>query len=160
MEAAAWDAAGSWQLLWERSERLLPEDPWETVYFKANAPWTSASPSLEIQRTLIQAAQDGGGKARQWEAISGAWANWVLRNFGRRGVEAFWRARSWTAAAKELELEPQDLAVAWEQHLTQALEALEGRGVGWGLLSLRAGSRTALGRPYRGFQKGSRSSPC
>lgn len=178
MEAAAWDAAGSWQLLWERGERLLPADPWEAVYFKANAPWTSASSSLEIQRALIQAAQDGGGKARQWEAIAGAWAKWVLENFGRRGVEAFWRVRSWIAAAKALELEPQDLAMAWEQHLTQALkaspqaphflalrdlyagktsqalEALEDRGISWGLAFLACGEPDRAWETLQGVPEG------
>lgn len=98
VEAAAWGGPVPWSILWERADRLLPQDPWEGLYFTVNAPWVGVTPSLETYRALILARGQGSqGRGRTWEAMAGALGEWVLNRFGRRGVEAFWQARSWAA---------------------------------------------------------------
>ncbi|MBC7093536.1 hypothetical protein H5T53_05990 [Candidatus Bipolaricaulota bacterium] len=118
VEAAAWGEPVPWSILWERADRLLPQDPWEGLYFTVNAPWVGVAPSLETYRALILARGQGSqGRGRTWEARAGALGEWVLNRFGRRGVEAFWQAPSWAAAATALGMSPEAMAAELDAYL-------------------------------------------
>lgn len=124
-EAAAYGVARNWEMLFEHADRLLPPDPWERLYFRVNAPWTSAVPTLEGLGSLFSAALTPRKEAPAWEALAAAFAQFVLEEFGAEGVRAFWLASTWEGGARALGAEPGEFSRRWEEGLADGAAVAE-----------------------------------
>ncbi|MBC7222598.1 hypothetical protein H5T56_06435 [Candidatus Bipolaricaulota bacterium] len=125
-EAWTWTDRLSIQEMWVQAERLLPKDPWEDLYFSLNAPWATASLTLEKMRTVIAALSraERGGR-RVGEVLAGALVQWILEGFGSEGLWRFWQATTWEEAATALKEDPQALAQEFLTFLKTKFEAHE-----------------------------------
>lgn len=124
-EAVAYSTAQTWKLLFQHPERLLPRDPWEDFFFKVDAPWVSALPSLETVRTLLVASTTEARAAPGWEALAAAFAGFVLSRYGEAGAKAFWLASTWESGAQAISLSPAEFAAQWQGHLDEATSVAE-----------------------------------
>ena len=116
-EAMVYGGKEKWKLLFENADRLLPCDPWETFFFKVDAPWVSATPSLETVRWLLKTTEAQVRRAQAWESTAAAFAAFVLEHFSGPGVKAFWLASTWERGARALGLTPDAFARGWEEYL-------------------------------------------
>lgn len=116
-EAMVYGSKEKWGLLFENADRLLPRDPWETFFFKVDAPWVSATPSLESVRCLLKTKECQVRQAQAWESTAAAFAAFVLERFSGPGAKAFWLASTWERGARALGLSPDAFAREWEEYL-------------------------------------------
>ncbi|MGB9757358.1 MAG: hypothetical protein ACPLRP_03460 [Candidatus Bipolaricaulaceae bacterium] len=123
------EEAGSWaedlaiREIWARADRVLPRDPWEDLFFQVDAPWAGATMTLEKIRTVLSALgepKSGGG--RIGEVFAASLAQWVVKEFGRAGVQRFWTATSWEGAASGVQMDPQALAQDFQNFLLKSFE--------------------------------------
>ncbi|MBC7098504.1 hypothetical protein H5T52_05235 [Candidatus Bipolaricaulota bacterium] len=111
----------SWELLFRLPDRLLPQDPWEELFFQVDAPWAGAAPTLESLRWLLAAGSEQPQGGWGWEAVAAAFAGFVLERYGGAGVRAFWLASGWEGGARALGVPPEDFAAHWEGQVAGAL---------------------------------------
>ncbi len=123
-EAGAWAEELDLAMLWDEADRLLPRDPLEDLYFSVNAPWETLAPSLEALRILLRTgAGSAQERGRAAQALSAALVEWVLMEWGRGGLELFWRAPTLSAVADAVGLERAELLRAFSSHLAEAFAA-------------------------------------
>lgn len=126
VEATAYGKARHWDLLFRHPDRLLPQDPWETIFFQLDAPWVSAAPSLESLAALIRGlSYETTNKDPSWEAVAAAFARFVVETYGAKGVKTFWLATGWEEGARALGLRPDELVQRWEGLLEHAAAEAE-----------------------------------
>lgn len=102
--------------IFNRAHRLLPEDPWEDLYFQLDAPWVGATLTLEKMRTIVGVlSQKNRGGNRVAETYAAALVQWVLYTWGAEGLRSFWQGKGWETAALALRADPR---VLQQQFLT------------------------------------------
>lgn len=122
-EAGSWAENLAIREIWAKADRVLPRDPWEDLFFQVNAPWAGATLTLEKIRIVLSALNEpksGGG--RIGEVFAASLAQWVVRRFGREGVQSFWTATSWDGAANGVQIDPNVLAQDFQNFLRKSFE--------------------------------------
>ncbi|MCS7240879.1 MAG: hypothetical protein NZ651_06515, partial [Candidatus Bipolaricaulota bacterium] len=135
-EAWTWTDRFSIQEVWSRAEQLLPYDPWEALYFQINAPWASATLTMEKMRTVLTAlsgAKRGGGHIA--EVFAAAFVEWALLCFGPEELRSLWRATTWESAAQSARRDPSSFAQEFLAFLKGKFESYGGKAH---LLALKA----------------------
>lgn len=134
-EAWIWMEDLSPSAIWPRADQLLPKDPWEDLYFQVNAPWTEATITLEKMRVLLETfSQSPRGKTRTGELFAASLVHWILQDFGREGLQQFWKTGTWDKAAAGLKENPANLEQEFLAFLQAQFSAYERRE---NLLALR-----------------------